>query len=100
MSRDCSSGRRLGLSPDLDGVDARWLRCGATGRWVWGERMSAERTLAKTVRLSALLCSFGVACGLAVNFAAAQTGLFNGTYAGTQTLTTDPDDHNYAQCLK
>jgi hypothetical protein len=62
--------------------------------------MSAERTLVKAVRLSVFLCSFGMACGLGVNSAAAQTGLFDGTYAGTQTLTTDPDDHNYAQCLK
>jgi hypothetical protein len=62
--------------------------------------MSARRTLAMTPRLAALLGSLGIASVLGMKFATAQTAQYDGIYAGTQTLTDDPNDHNYSQCLK
>jgi hypothetical protein len=62
--------------------------------------MSVKRKTGWAVRALAPLGALGVASVATLNFAAAQTAQFDGTYTGTQTLTTDPDDHNYAQCLK
>jgi hypothetical protein len=41
-----------------------------------------------------------VSLGTTANFAAAQPTQYDGTYAGTQTLTETGSDHNYSQCLK
>jgi hypothetical protein len=62
--------------------------------------MCAQRRLAKTLRLTALLGSLGIASVLGVNTASAQTAQYDGVYKGTQTLTDDPNDHNYSKCLK
>ena len=62
--------------------------------------MCAQRRLAKTLRLTALLGSLGIASVLGVNSASAQAAQYDGVYKGTQTLTDDPNDHNYSKCLK
>jgi hypothetical protein len=62
--------------------------------------MRTRRNLRQVVRLAAMSLSFGVASVLIANLAVAQNAQYDGTYAGTQTLTSDPADHNYAQCLK
>lgn len=62
--------------------------------------MSVQRILVKPACLVALLWSPGIVTGLGIGRALAQTTQFDGTYAGTQTLTGDPADHNYSKCLK
>jgi hypothetical protein len=62
--------------------------------------MGVGRNLGWTVRLAAMCLSLGVGCVLGINFAAAQNTQYDGVYAGSQTLTSDPADHNYAKCLK
>ena len=62
--------------------------------------MSAARTLVKTICLSAMPCALVLTCVHEVKSAAAQTAQFDGLYKGTQTLTDDPNDHNYSKCLK
>lgn len=62
--------------------------------------MRAGRNLGGAVRLAAMLGSFGVASVLGVKCAVAQTAQYDGVYKGTQTLTADPNDHNYSKCLK
>ena len=62
--------------------------------------MSVKRTLVEPAPLLALLLWVGVVTGLGTGYARAQTAQFDGTYAGTQTLTDDPADHNYSKCLK
>jgi hypothetical protein len=62
--------------------------------------MSVRRTLVDAARRVALLLSLGIVTGLGVGSALAQTAPFDGTYAGTQTLTDDPVEHNYSKCLK
>ena len=62
--------------------------------------MRAERNLGGAVRLVAMLGLLAIAFGLGMNSAAAQTAQYDGVYKGTQTLTDDPNDHNYSQCLK
>jgi hypothetical protein len=62
--------------------------------------MRARRTSGGTVRLAAMVLSLGFASVPTMNFAMAQTAQYDGVYAGTQTLTSDPADHNYAKCLK
>jgi hypothetical protein len=56
---------------------------------------------AKHVARIVLICSAAV-IGLAFTGSelAAQTNQFNGTYAGTQTLTESSSDLNYSQCLR
>jgi hypothetical protein len=65
-----------------------------------GRDMRAGRNLRGAVRLAVLLGSLGIAAALGVIGAAAQTAQYDGVYKGTQTLTDDPNDHNYSKCLK
>jgi hypothetical protein len=62
--------------------------------------MSVRRNVGGAVRLAAMPGSLGIAFVLGMGVAAAQTTQFDGVYKGTQTLTDDPADHNYAKCLK
>ena len=62
--------------------------------------MSVQRKTGRTVRAGVLFGVAGIASIVAAGSADAQLAQFNGVYAGTQTLTTDPGDHNYSQCLK
>ena len=62
--------------------------------------MRAGRDLGGAVRLAAMLGSLGVALVSGMDSAAAQTAQYEGVYKGTQTLTDDPNDHNYSKCLK
>ncbi|HEV2185590.1 MAG TPA: hypothetical protein VGR70_00175 [Stellaceae bacterium] len=62
--------------------------------------MIARRYLAKSSRLAAMLGSLGIALVVGVHSAPAQTAQYDGVYKGTQTLTDDPNDHNYSKCLK
>jgi hypothetical protein len=62
--------------------------------------MRAGRNLGGAVRLATMLGSLGIASVWGMNLAAAQTARYDGVYKGTQTLTDDPNDHNYSKCLK
>lgn len=62
--------------------------------------MRAGRNLRGAVRLAALLGWAGIAATQGITGAAAQIAQYDGVYKGTQTLTDDPNDHNYSQCLK
>ena len=62
--------------------------------------MRAGRNLSGVVRLTVMLGSMGIASILGPAGAAAQTAQYDGVYKGTQTLTDDPNDHNYSKCLK
>jgi len=62
--------------------------------------MRVGRNLRGAVQLAALLGSLGITATLGIAGAAAQTGQYDGVYKGTQTLTDDPNDHNYSKCLK
>jgi len=62
--------------------------------------MRAGRNVGGAVRLAAMLGSLGIATVWGINLAAAQTAQYDGVYKGTQTLTDDPNDHNYSKCLK
>jgi hypothetical protein len=62
--------------------------------------MSVKRNVGGAVRQAAMLGSLGIASVVGMGIAAAQTAQFDGVYKGTQTLTDDPADHNYAKCLK
>jgi len=47
-----------------------------------------------------LLCTAGVIATAAGNSALAQSAAFDGTYAGSQTLTDKGPGGNYSQCLR
>src|SRR5580704_11830243 len=59
------------------------------------DRHAAQRA----ARCIALICA-GVASVLNVGPALAQSTNFNGTYAGTQTLTDNGPSPNYSECLR
>lgn len=59
-----------------------------------------QRKTRRAIRAAALLCATGIVSAMASGSASAQLAQYNGVYAGTETLTTDPADHNYSQCLK
>jgi hypothetical protein len=62
--------------------------------------MSVQRKAGGSVRAAMILGTLGGAFALPIGPANAQLAQYNGVYAGTETLTTDPADHNYSQCLK